>query len=110
MSYNTNAVTSRITVQNSAKLAAGSYKSGQLLGRLTASGIYTALTAIPTSDATGSEIPRAVCVYDVDIPNGGGAAAIAKGEFILEGVKAATPVTIVPIQLGQCFDAGIILN
>jgi hypothetical protein len=109
VNYNTNAITSRVSVQNGAKLAAGTYKSGQLLGRITASGVYTALTTIPGSNPTGSEIPRAVCLNDVTL-TAAGYADIARGEFIKEGVMAATPVTLVDIQIGQCFDAGIILN
>jgi hypothetical protein len=109
MTYNTNAVTSRISVLNGAKIAAGTYKSGQLLGRLTATGIFTALIA-PPQTSTGAEIPSAVCLNDVVIPVGGGTAPVAKGEFIREGVAAATPVSLSDVVIGQCWDAGIILN
>jgi hypothetical protein len=112
MTYNTNAVTSRIEVLNGAKIAAGTYKSGQLLGRLTATGVFT---AYDSDGEDGEEIICAVCAIDALIPTGGGNTPVAKGEFIREGVAAvmaglASPVTLTDVIVGQCWDAGIILN
>jgi hypothetical protein len=117
MRYNTNAVTERISVLNSAKLAAGTYKSGQLLGRLTATGEFTAYNSAfdpEEDDPTGAELVSAVCLNDV-ITTGGFTAPVARGEFIREGVaavmKGLTPsVPLTDALVGQCWDAGIILN
>jgi hypothetical protein len=56
-----------------------------------------------------------VCLNDAVIPTGGGNAPVARGEFIREGVAAvmaalAAPVTLDDALVGQCWDAGIILN
>jgi hypothetical protein len=112
MTYNTNALTSRISVLNGAKIAAGTYKSGQLLGRLTATGVFTAYDA---DGNDGKEIVCAVCVNDAVIPDGDGNMPVARGEFIREGVAAAmaglaAPVALTDVLVGQCWDAGIILN
>ena len=111
MNYNTNAVTARITVLNGALLAAGTYKSGQLLGKLTASGKFTAYAA---GAATGAQTISAVCLNDVTLA-ADGYAPVARGEFVREGVAAvmaglAAPVTLTDILVGQCWDAGIVLN
>jgi hypothetical protein len=118
MTYNTNAVTSRVSVLNGAKFAPGTYKSGQLLGRLTATGEFTAYNAAfdpDKDDPTGKEIVAAVCLNDVTVPAGGGNAPVARGEFIREGVSAVmaglkVPVTLTDVIARQCWDAGIILN
>jgi hypothetical protein len=101
----------RIIVQNNAPLAAGSYKRGQLLGRTDATGVYG---AFDPDDDTGLEKVRAVCVNDAVLA-AAGIMAIARGEFEKEGLVAlnaglAVPVTITDAVIGQCFDAGIILD
>ncbi|MDR1469330.1 MAG: head decoration protein [Spirochaetaceae bacterium] len=111
MTYNTNAITARVTVLNGALLAAGTYKSGQLLGKLTASGKFTLY--VP-GVSTGAQTITAVCLNDVTLA-ADGRAPVARGEFIREGVAAvmaglASPVTLTDILVGQCWDAGIILN
>ena len=112
MTYNTNAITSRISVLNGAKMAEGTYKSGQLLGRVTGSGAFAAYN--PGGD-DGTELVAAVCLNDTVIPVGGGNAPIASGEFIREGVAAvmaglSPAVPLTDVLIGQCWDAGIILN
>jgi hypothetical protein len=112
MNYLTNAVEGRVSVLNGAKFAAGTYKAGQLLGRVTASGAFT---AYDPEGEDGSEMVSAVCAGNVVIPNGGGNAPVARGEFVREGVAAVmaglTPsVTLGDVLVGQCWDAGIILN
>jgi hypothetical protein len=112
MNYLTNAVEGRVSVLNGAKFAAGTYKGGQLLGRVTASGAFTAYDA---AGVDGSEMVSAVCAGDAVIPVGGGNAPVARGEYVREGVAAvmlglAVPVTLDDVLVGQCWDAGIILN
>jgi hypothetical protein len=110
MTYNTNAITGRISVLNNAKFVAGTYKSGQLLGR-----VAGGFTTYDASKTDGSQLIAAVCLNDVGIPTGGGYAPVSRGEFIREGVAAVmaaltTPVTLDDALVGQCWDAGIILN
>jgi hypothetical protein len=99
-------------VQNLAPFAAGTYKRGQLVGRLTTNGKYTTYDA---AGDDGSETIRAVVVNDAIVSSGGGYGAIARGEFIKEGVTAVMaglgePVAMNDSIVGQCWDAGIILN
>jgi hypothetical protein len=111
-SYNTEDVIVRAQVMNAAKYAAGTYKKGQLLGRLTANGVFTPYTSGVT---TGAEIIAAVCPVDITIDTVVTTAPVARGEFSRAGVAAVmaslgTPVALTDALIGQCWDAGIILN
>jgi hypothetical protein len=97
----------RPIVQNNAPFAAGSYVRGQLLGRVTASGLYG---AYDPDGEDGTEIVRAVAVNTATL-GAAGNGAIAKGEFQKEGIIAANSgVTVDDALTGALFDAGIILN
>ncbi|MDR1390659.1 MAG: hypothetical protein LBJ31_11880 [Treponema sp.] len=95
----------RPVVMNNAPIAAGTYKRGQLLGVVDATGIYGAYSS---SAVNGLQIVRAVCVNDATLA-AAGTAAIAKGEFQKEGVIAAN-AAVTAAMIAQCFDHGIILN
>jgi hypothetical protein len=109
--YGTEDIIVRPIAQNAAPYAAGTYKKGQLLGRITATGLYTAYVAGAT---TGAEVVRAVCPADFTaVAND--RHAVLRGEFSLQGVKVVmaglTPaVALTDILIGQCWDAGIILT
>ena len=110
--YPTEDILVRANVLNSALFVAGTYKKGELLGQVTASGAFTTF-ASGASD--GSQIIAAVCPQDVEIGGAVTRAAVANGEFSRKGVTAvmaslATPVTVNDAIVGQCWDAGIILN
>jgi hypothetical protein len=97
----------RPIVQNNAPLGAAAYTRGQLLGRVTASGLYK---PYDPDGEDGTEIVRAVAVNTATL-GAAGNGAIAKGEFEKEGIIAANPgVTFTDIITGALFDAGIILN
>lgn len=109
--YLTNRVFGRITVLNGALFAAGSYKEGQLLGQLRASGKFTTFNAAVD---TGAETIAGVAVKDITLTVDG-YAPVAKGEFNKTGVASvmaslATPVTVTDLIVSQCFNAGIFLN
>jgi hypothetical protein len=110
--YNTNAITSRIIVLNNAKFAAGTYKRGQLVGMTTATGVFATYNASGTG---GIEQITAVVLNDVTIDSTNTTAAVARGEFNRDGVAAVMASLTAPVMLtdaivGQCWDAGIILN
>jgi hypothetical protein len=95
----------RAVVLNSALLAEGTYKRGQLLGP-PVSGYFPAYS--------GSGAVGAVCVNDITL-DAPGHAAIARGEFEKEGVVAVnaglpSAVTVDDEVIAACFMAGIILN
>jgi hypothetical protein len=97
----------RPIVQNNAPLGAAAYTRGQILGRVTASGLYK---PYDPDGEDGTEIIRAVAVNPATLAAAGNG-AIAKGEFGKEGFIAANPgVTFTDIIIGALFDAGIILN
>ena len=101
----------RAVVMNGAKLAAGTYKRGQLLGCADATGIFGPFNA---SGSGGIEKVAAVCVNDAVLAEAGNG-AIAVGEFEREGIIAANEAVTPPINvdaalIAQCFKAGIILN
>lgn len=109
--YGTEDIIVRPVAQNAAPYAAGTYKKGQLLGRLDASGQYTAYA---TGVTTGAQTIRAVCPADFTaVAND--RHAVLRGEFSLQGVKTVmaglTPaITLNDALIGQCWDAGIILT
>jgi hypothetical protein len=110
--YNTENIIVKARILNTAKYAAGTYKKGQLLGRITASGLFT---AYDSEAETGAEIVSAVCPVDITINSSVPAAPVARGEFSRQGVATVmaslgTPVTLTDALIGQCWDAGIILN
>jgi hypothetical protein len=110
--YGTEAVLFRVTVLNAAKYAVGTYKKGQLLGRLTASGAFCAYNS---AVSTGAEVIAAVCPADITIDTVVTTGPVARGEFSRAGVKevmaSLSPAVSLDDQLiGQCWDAGIILN
>jgi hypothetical protein len=98
--------------RNAATFKAGTYVKGQLLGRIDATGLYAPYAA---AGDDGTQIVRKVCVKDSAIANDGDRAPVAHGEFSLAGVKAvmaalAEPVALDDVLIGQCDDAGIVLN
>ena len=98
-------------VRSDALFKTGTYKRGQIVGKLTADGGYTTYVS---GAATGAEIISAVCMKDA-VLTGDDYLPIAKGEFQKVGVQAvmsalATPITLTDKLLGECDDAGIILN
>jgi hypothetical protein len=110
-SYRTNSIFSRVSVLNSALFAAGTYKAGELVGQLTASGKFTTFDA---QAATGAEIIAGVVVRSVTFTTDGNA-SVAKGEFIKSGITAVMasltkPIAITDLIVSQCFNAGIFLN
>jgi hypothetical protein len=111
-SYNTENIILKARVLNTAKYAPGTYRKGQLLGRISASGVFTAYDAEVT---TGAEKVAAVCPVDVTITAALPSAPAARGEFSRRGVaevmaSLTNPVTLDDKLIGQCWDAGIILN
>ncbi|MDR3341809.1 MAG: head decoration protein [Treponema sp.] len=101
----------RPIIQNNAPLAAGTYVRGQLLGRVTATGVYKAYTS---GASDGTQVVRAVVVNDMNF-EAGSMGAIAKGEFLKESIIAvnaglSTPIIVNDVLIGTLFDAGIILN
>jgi hypothetical protein len=117
-SYNTETIILRAQIMNTAKYEAGTYKKGQLLGRISTSGLFTVYNASydpDEDDPTGSEIVTAVCPVDITINAVVKTGPVARGEFSRAGVAAVmaslTPaVTLTDQIIGQCWDAGIILN
>jgi hypothetical protein len=110
--YGTEDIIVRSEVLNAAKYAAGTYKNGQLLGRLTATGAFCVYNG---ALATGAEIIAGVCPADVTIDAARPAGPVIRGEFSRAGVAAVmaslTPAVALDDKLiGQCRDAGIILN
>jgi hypothetical protein len=106
MQYNTDFFY-RPVVQNNAPLAAGTYVRGQILGRVTLTGVYA---AYDPEGEDGTETVRAVAVNTVTLEAAGNG-AVAKGEFQKEGIIAANSgVTVDNALIGALFDAGIILN
>lgn len=98
-------------VRSDAIFVAGTYKRGELVGRVTATGKYTTYDA---GGVDGSEIIRAVCMKDITLV-ADGYLPIAKGEFQKVGVTAimaglTVPITVNDVILAACDDAGIILN
>ena len=111
-SYDTNDIVYRITTQNSALFAAGTYKRGQPVGRDNTTGAYTAYDENATN---GAEKISGVVINDMIIPTGGGHGIIAFGEFDRTGVarvmaSLTPPITLTDVLVGRCNDAGIILN
>jgi hypothetical protein len=109
--YQTNNIFGRISVLNGALFAAGTYKAGQLVGHLTASGKFTTFDASAT---TGAEIIAGVVINDITLTVDG-FVSVAKGEFSKNGIKsvmASLPVavTVTDLIVSQCFNAGIFLN
>jgi hypothetical protein len=105
-SYQTEDIVVRAETLNSAKYANGTYKKGQLLGRV---------TAYASGGSDGSQIVAAVCPKDLTISASLPTGPVARGEFSRKGVKAVleslNPAVSLNDQLvGQCWDAGIILN
>ncbi|MDR0374403.1 MAG: hypothetical protein LBH85_01585 [Treponema sp.] len=120
-SYNTENIIVKPRIQNAAKYAAGSYRKGQLLGRINATGLFTAYNPDFELDGddnpiiTGAETVRAVCPADIIIDSTVTTGPVARGEFSRDGVAAvmaslASPITLTDALIGQCWDAGIILN
>jgi hypothetical protein len=110
--YRTEDIIVRAEIQNAAPYAAGTYKKGQLLGRVTATGAFKAYTA---GASDGSQIIAALCPQDMTASAANPTGPIARGEFSRKGVAAVmaslTPAVTVDDPLaGQCWDAGIILN
>lgn len=110
--YITEDIVVKATVLNRAKYANGTYKKGQLLGRISASGAFTAYAS---GSSDGSQIIAAVCLKDMTISANLPTGPVARGEFSRAGVAAvmsslSTPVTLSDVIIGQCWDAGIILN
>lgn len=111
VNYDTEGIIVNAQALNAVPYAAGTYKKGQLLGRVDTTGVFGAYDA---SASTGLEVIRAVCPDDFT------AAApqkrhVLRGEFSRAGVAAvmaslATAVTVDDALAGMCFDAGIILN
>jgi hypothetical protein len=107
--YQSNTIFGRkIEVLNGALFAAGTYKAGQLVGQLTASGKFTTFNA---SAETGAETIAGVVVKDSTL----GYVPIAKGEFNRVGVtrimaSLTSPVAVTDLIVSQCFNAGIFLN
>jgi hypothetical protein len=109
--YDTENVIVGAQALNAVPYAAGTYKKGQLLGRIDATGVFGAYNA---SAETGLEVIRAVCPDDFTA-TAGQKHHVLRGEFSRDGVKAvmaslAAPVTLTDALVGMCFDAGIILN
>jgi hypothetical protein len=109
--YAANGAFGRITVLNGAPFLKGSYKAGQLLGQVAASGKFTTFDA---EAETGAEKIAGVAVKDVTLA-ADGAAPVAKGEFDRAGVarvmaSLAAPVAVGDLIVSQCFNAGIFLN
>ncbi|MDR3355791.1 MAG: hypothetical protein LBO04_01215 [Spirochaetaceae bacterium] len=112
VTYDSEHVLVNVQGLNAVPYAAGTYKKGQLLGRVDSTGVFGAYTA---GVATGLEVIRAVCPDDFTVPSGGGKHHVLYGEFSRAGVAAVmasldTPVTLTDALVGMCFDAGIILN
>ena len=110
--YTTEDIVFRASVLNAAKYAAGTYRKGQLVGRLTASGEFCAYDG---SADTGAEIVSAVCPADMIIDTAITTGPVARGEFSRAGIaevmaSLATPVALNDTLIGRCWDAGIILN
>jgi hypothetical protein len=96
---------------NAAPYAAGTYKKGQLLGRVDSTGVFG---AYDSSKNTGVEVVRAVCPDDFTAA-AGQKHHVLRGEFSRKGVTEVmasldSPVTVDDALIGMCFDAGIILN
>lgn len=109
--YQTNDIFGRISVLNGALFASGTYKAGQLVGQLTASGKFTTFNA---SADTGAQTIAGVVVNDISL-TADGYAPIAKGECNRAGVtrvmaSLTDPVTVTDLMVSQCFNAGIFLN
>ena len=110
--YPTEDIVFRASVLNAAKYAAGTYRKGQLLGRLTANGAFCAYDG---SADTGAEIVCALCPADITIDTAIPTGPAARGEFSRAGVAAvmaslSPAVALDDTLTGQCWDAGIILN
>jgi hypothetical protein len=109
--YDTENVRVGTRALNAVPYAAGTYKKGQLLGRVDATGVFGAYTA---GVSTGLQVIRAVCPDDFTA-TAGQKHHVLTGEFSRDGVKAVmaslgTPVTLTDALIGMCFDAGIFLN
>jgi hypothetical protein len=111
--YITEVVAFKAEVLNAAEYVPGTYKKGQLVGRLNATGKFCPYNS---AVSTGAEVIAAVCPADMVIEaTARTAGPAARGEFSREGVAAvmaslATPVALDAKLIGQCWDAGIILN
>jgi hypothetical protein len=96
---------------NAVSYAAGTYKKGQLLGRVDVTGVFGAYNAAAEN---GLEVIRAVCPDDFTAVENQ-KHHVLRGEFSRAGVAAvmaslADPVTLTDAIVGMCFDAGILLN
>ncbi len=98
-------------VRSDALFIIGTYKRGEIVGRVAANGKYT--TFVPAG-AGGEEVIKAVCMKD-KVLAADGFLPIAKGEFQKVGVQAVmtgltAPITLTDKMLGEADDANIILN
>lgn len=117
VTYDSEEVLVNVQAQNAAPYAAGTYKKGQLLGRVDATGVYGAYNAAADPeepDEAGLQVIRAVCPDDFTA-GAGQKHHVLRGEFRRAGVAAvmaslAASVTLTDALAGMCFDAGIILN
>jgi hypothetical protein len=106
VTYDSEGIIVNAEALNAAPYAAGTYKKGQLLGRVDSSGVFGAYSAAAEN---GLEVIRAVCPDDFTATTAGQKHPVLRGEFSRAGV-AAVMGSLTDALVGMCFDAGIILN
>jgi hypothetical protein len=110
--YATEDILIRVAGLRNALFAAGTYKKGQLLGCVTATGSFT---VYDSAGSDGSEVIAGVCPRDITIDSTVKRGTVMVGEFSRAGVTrvmaALSPaVTVNDALVGACFKAGVILN
>lgn len=108
VTYDSEGIIVNAEALNAAPYAAGTYKKGQLLGRVDSTGVFGAYTS---GNTTGLAVIRAVCPDDFTATTAGQKHPVLRGEFSRAGVdKVMGPGVLTDALVGMCFDAGIILN